>query len=805
MAVELETIGEKPFNDFHVAGLREVAGLPEGGYIVSLSRTLPLSELTKAIASHLGISAEVVSLGYEGTTLNLEVDTSDNGIVVPGVAARRAGKKIELTLMLPTGVHTSEARARAEKEAAARASAEEAAQRAKEAATLVLDCLKQGDSKSLREAIASARSGSLDAKLVAAHVNLAAAEKKVQQLLQEELKKSEEEVQQKLRIQEEAVQLKLMEPPQDECDELFDLAAVPAAAFDCVKERARELHLAALHSQEVRADRLGFDNEQFRRTLTWVREHAPLIVHVHLDKYGELLAKDTHYRSLFETRSSSGCSSTDTRSQQESRIFNEKYDGCTPFDRPKYGVLNFTNDPRGVPACHQYGRDYILLKRVRLRTSLTSEDSFGESGKVLGTTEYYAHILKQYGDQEFSAALQIGCGRKVLLDGNSQVQYKEVQFHGEVRLRDHVAALVVHESRRELGDKFLQTLEKLQAACGCCPVYWMDNLEDMATVTELALSEKDWGEEASARLRAVKAWLLQPPVPPAAPAAVAKLTEEQVVGLLKRHVPDIEDRVSKRSSSTRVLKMLLQTREQGLPNYPAKIRQSFADGLNSIFGTIHREDEERASGGFRRGVLLKSLVDSFEGCQAVQARSIERISAEVTSGGHPFERAIRALLEEHREYALEQAVLEVHPDAVKEETPRSGWLEHLTNPYRQALGFTNMDHASADRHAAKLLDYDVREVRRRFARALDVMSIIESFVEDVNQPGSSSDRRIETDELADWALKNLPDQHRIFWDDNKKWYYESEQLEVDRSLRPWLYRALALQILHKVLAASSKA
>ena len=32
------------------------------------------------------------------------------------------------------------------------------------------------------------------------------------------------------------------------------------------------------------------------------------------------------------------------------------YDGCTDFERPKYGVLNVHNDYRGVVRAKQYGR-----------------------------------------------------------------------------------------------------------------------------------------------------------------------------------------------------------------------------------------------------------------------------------------------------------------------------------------------------------------------------------------------------------------------------------------------------------------
>ena len=41
------------------------------------------------------------------------------------------------------------------------------------------------------------------------------------------------------------------------------------------------------------------------------------------------------------------------RETWERDLFCGAYDGCEPFDRPKYGVLNAMNDYRGVVKCAQ--------------------------------------------------------------------------------------------------------------------------------------------------------------------------------------------------------------------------------------------------------------------------------------------------------------------------------------------------------------------------------------------------------------------------------------------------------------------
>jgi len=257
-----------------------------------------------------------------------------------------------------------------------------------------------------------------------------------------------------------------------------------------------------LQSQIERASRLGFDELDFVKTLEWVREQAPIIIHVNLTAVGELLAKDTHYRNQFETMSSCGSYGHGHRSSVEDSLFGKAYAGAKGFDRVKYGTLNFANNPLGVESARHYGKDYFLLKGVRLRTTLTSADSFSLTD--LGTPDYYAHVLGAYADNEFKAALSMGRHKKAVkeFENANQGQYKEAQFHGEVRLNDHVAKIVVHESHRSEGSKFADMLKQLQKTCGDCEALWMDNEEDMKKAAEVPKSLREMKyEDESPSLR----------------------------------------------------------------------------------------------------------------------------------------------------------------------------------------------------------------------------------------------------------------------------------------------------------------
>jgi hypothetical protein len=76
----------------------------------------------------------------------------------------------------------------------------------------------------------------------------------------------------------------------------------------------------------------------------------------------QFFVKDTHYRSQFETNKSSGSLSRASRTTWEDRMFDKKYEKSSDFERVKYGVINFTNDPKGVGACLGYGLSYFQLK-----------------------------------------------------------------------------------------------------------------------------------------------------------------------------------------------------------------------------------------------------------------------------------------------------------------------------------------------------------------------------------------------------------------------------------------------------------
>jgi len=223
---------------------------------------------------------------------------------------------------------------------------------------------------------------------------------------------------------------------------------------------------------------LGFSEAQLMQALLWIRDLAPIIVHVNLDTLGQFLLGDTHYRNQFETASSSGLLKPEARMRWEKRLFGQAYDDAQAFDRPKYAVQNVFNDFRGVMGAKQYGDSYMVLQDVRLRCTMCPQDSANLPARRLAVLDFYGHSLLEYSDSELKELFRVAkdglehCG-----DSAAMIErwgtYKEAQVHGPISYKDHVRRIVVNERHRPEADKFQGIAEKHGWL-----LTWMDEMGD---------------------------------------------------------------------------------------------------------------------------------------------------------------------------------------------------------------------------------------------------------------------------------------------------------------------------------------
>lgn len=234
-------------------------------------------------------------------------------------------------------------------------------------------------------------------------------------------------------------------------------------AVQYVASMARPKSQNAEPGLQRRLSKWGYSKDTLTKVLAYIRDEAPIVIHVDLVKYVSCFQADTHYRNQFETRTTGGSSDLGKRKAWESRLFPESYDEAQHFDRVKYGVLNAVNDPRGiVSVAKQYGQDYLVLRGARLRTTFSDRDSCTQGQQA--SCEWYAHVLEKYTDAELQAVTEVALGDRLYVDSTvldtAAGGYKEVQIHGEIEFKKHIEAVVVHPSRRK-G----KHLEKIEAWC----------------------------------------------------------------------------------------------------------------------------------------------------------------------------------------------------------------------------------------------------------------------------------------------------------------------------------------------------
>lgn len=230
-----------------------------------------------------------------------------------------------------------------------------------------------------------------------------------------------------------------------------------------VRRQSTNNHNEAVRDLLERFIEVGLSPAEFWSCLTWIRDLAPIIVHIDLDTLGpqfeeERSTGDTHYRNQFETEMCNEYFNKGLHEHWERNLFGSSYDDAWLSERPKYGFLDVMNDHRGVvPARHEYGDSYFILKNVRLRCTLAPQDSGGTNSERLAVLDQYAHVLMEFSDDELH---EVACvanaeqGSQRRLGDSTKINsfhHREAHIHGEVDLKKHVARLVVHPRHRVDG------------------------------------------------------------------------------------------------------------------------------------------------------------------------------------------------------------------------------------------------------------------------------------------------------------------------------------------------------------------
>lgn len=259
---------------------------------------------------------------------------------------------------------------------------------------------------------------------------------------------------------------------------LDELTDCQRSALNHVKAKAAALHSAALEPLGRRVLGLGFTRDDFNSLLAYVKDDAPVIIHLK-QKTLSMLVADPMYRNQFETGTSGGTLGGG-RAAWEDVIFDKQYSGARADERPKYGCLNMTGDYNGVLVARQhYGEAFMILKPdVRLRTTFTDQDSSASDGTDIATNDFYAHVFHRYTDVELQVVLGIARTAESRIRGASSrafAQYKEAQVHGPISIRQDVLALSVPGWEAKSGKQLRSDVAAFQSL-SACNVMWQAEL-----------------------------------------------------------------------------------------------------------------------------------------------------------------------------------------------------------------------------------------------------------------------------------------------------------------------------------------
>jgi Ca2+-binding EF-hand superfamily protein len=267
--------------------------------------------------------------------------------------------------------------------------------------------------------------------------------------------------------------------PESEFEAAAQLVKCQKDAVSTIRRLAKRNHQEALPALQAKVHKFGFPDDHLWLTLAWIRELAPILLHIDIVKMLPHMEKDTHYRNQFETKTSGGLLKPTVREKWERDLFQGSYEKAIGFHRPKYGVQNVMNDYRGVVKAKQYGQSYLILKNVRLRCTFSPEDSANLKAERLAVLDFYAHVLNEYSEEELKETIKVANSADAALLGDSdkvgKMKYKEAQIHGEVALDKHVERLVAHTKHKGQGME-----ARLRAMCAKhgFQFSWMDEEQD---------------------------------------------------------------------------------------------------------------------------------------------------------------------------------------------------------------------------------------------------------------------------------------------------------------------------------------
>lgn len=269
------------------------------------------------------------------------------------------------------------------------------------------------------------------------------------------------------------------------------------------------------------------------------------------------------------------------------------------------------------------------------------------------------------------------------------------------------------------------------------------------------------------RLRKLTVQLLsehvQVPKPLEVEDVPARLDDDEVQQVFRKHVPGVEAFVFRGKRGVYVLPFMASAYREGLRAFQGTPVHVHLLGLMRMIVHHGFEGGEDAAG------YLREVAEAFMDCQAVQARSIERVGLRLRGTAPDFKGLVTRLVGEYKTLAIKMLAADRLAQGLAKDYDAvpTHYENRLTADLGSRLGL-DLDAvrlAALDGHAAKrfpcLTGEDADAAVERCRELFDLEALLQAFVAEVNSFSFQSAAGSLAVLFLQWVSENLADKHAV--------------------------------------------
>lgn len=256
---------------------------------------------------------------------------------------------------------------------------------------------------------------------------------------------------------------------------------------------------------------------------------------------------------------------------------------------------------------------------------------------------------------------------------------------------------------------------------------------------------------------------VQSATPQDAEVPTARLSQQQVAAVFKRHVPGVQNFLFRQQRGQYSLNFLQVAYKDGFRAFKSTPLHEHFLGLFRLIVHYGHEDKDGASG------YLVEVAEAFMDCQAVQARAVERIGLRIRGVSQDFRGMVVSLADEYKSWAVKMLAAEhLQQGVVQDDETPTHYENRLMADLGGKLGLNpaDMRRARHDEHArSRFKPLNGRKAEAAMARCrehFDADAMVKAFAAEVNSFSSESPAESLPVLFLQWVSENLLEKHIVF-------------------------------------------